>query len=79
MKAVLIIDIPESCERCPLHYFKQGDYCCPTRKLVDYDYDMDCPLRPIPQKMRTDEDDIEEDSYWQGWNDCIDALVNGEV
>ena len=32
-------------------------------------------LIPLPQKMRTDEDDIEEDSYWQGWNECIDAIV----
>lgn len=34
------------------------------------------PLRPMPQKMRTDADDIEEDSYYQGWNACLEEIEN---
>ena len=32
-------------------------------------------FKPMPQKMRTDADDIEEDSYYQGWNDCLDEIL----
>ena len=35
-------------------------------------------IKPMPQKMRTDADDIEEDSYWNGWNDCL-AEITGET
>ena len=39
-------------------------------------------FKPMPMKMRTDGDDIEEDSYYQGWNDCIDEILgeqNGDI
>lgn len=45
MKAILVIDAPDRCEDCLLHYFKQGDYCCPTKKLIEDD--INCPLRPV--------------------------------
>lgn len=75
MKAILVIDVPmlddgrHLCNECPIwnkeHYFCQ------------YDFNMEakgCSLKPIPQKMRTDADDIEEDSYCQGWNECIEEI-----
>lgn len=30
---------------------------------------------PMPVKFCTDGDDIEEDSYWQGWNECLDEIM----
>ncbi len=77
MKAILVIDFPRRCEECPLHYFKQGDYCCPTKKLIDYD--TDCPLRPIPKKESIKARELREDwsglAYSEGWNACIDSIL----
>lgn len=64
-KAVLVIDMPTHCGECPVKCRMRGINHVPTW----------CPLKPIPQKMRTDEDDIEEDSYWNGWNDCLDEIT----
>ena len=72
MKAILVIDKPDSCEECPLHSYSNLELVCtPMRKGAS---DVVCPLRPMPMKVRTDEDDIEVDSYWTGWNECIEGL-----
>jgi len=97
MKAILVIDVPvlddgrHLCNECPIwnkeHYFCQYDFNMETKG---------CPLRPIPnkacemlvkgldamEKMNTDGCDIEEDSYCQGWNECIDEILgeqNGNI
>lgn len=49
MKAVLVIDMPKTCNECPLRYFKQGDYCCVTKALIEDG--INCPLKPMPQKV----------------------------
>ena len=72
-KSILVIDTPESCEECPLRSYSNLELICtPMRKGAS---DVVCPLKPTPTKMRTDGDDIEEESYWEGWNDCIDAIT----
>lgn len=84
MKSILIIDTPKCCFDCRL--FREGivDTCFPIdRDIHDEEGGFDeggnrplwCPLRPMPQMYCTDGDDIEEDSYWSGWNDCIDAIT----
>lgn len=81
MKAILVIDdMPTDCEDCPFGY----DYRCfmtwkefeekEENHIITYPIPKWCPLKPMPEKMRTDEDDIEEDSYYQGWNDCIEEI-----
>lgn len=86
MKAILVIDdMPNCCTACPFFEFI-NDYedDCRTRCNVKFgrinEYGTDvrpkwCPLKPMPQKYCTDGDDIEEDSYWQGWNECLDAIT----
>ena len=90
MKAILVIDMPKNCEECPLRLWdSESQYynaCTPTLKekhsvTDEYEECEDiltrpswCPLKPMLTKMRTDGDDIEEDSYWDGWNDCIEAF-----
>lgn len=81
MKAILVIDKPESCTRCLLGiYYNKGWFCLATNKDIDvtdrYNIPECCPLKPMPKKMNTDGDDIEEDSYWQGWNDCIEEITD---
>lgn len=78
-KAILVIDVQMTedgkhiCDSCPV-WDEKGCMC-------KYDFMFlykGCPLKPMPQKMRTDGDDIEEDSYWNGWNDCL-AEITGET
>lgn len=62
MKALIVIEIPED------HFLVTANDL--YERLKGYK----CDLKPMPQKMRTDADDIEEDSYWQGWNECLEAI-----
>ena len=48
-KAMLIIDMPDSCGTCPLRsYSNLALQCTPLRKTKETD-DV-CPLRPMPEK-----------------------------
>lgn len=79
-KAILVIDdMPTKCIKCSQFAFE----CCHAMKreigyenIVQCKKPSWCPLKPMPHKMRTDADDIEEDSYFQGWNDCIEEIEN---
>ena len=90
-KAILVIDkMPKNCSDCWLHHNEYCDYekvwedichnaeheCHVLSKTNYIKRPSWCPLKPMPTKMRTDGDDIEEDSYWQGWNDCIEEVEN---
>ena len=68
MKAILVIDMPSNCAECPSYAFRHRL----AKQRVALLNDMH---KPMPKKMRTDADDIEEDSYWQGWNDCIEERL----
>ena len=52
MKAILVIDMPKSCDECPLNY----DYmdCMGKDTHIELKFEqarpIDCPLRPMPQK-----------------------------
>jgi len=72
MKKILIVEEPDSCETCPLRSYSNLMLMCTSMREAASD--VECPLKTLPMKMRTDGDDIEEDSYWQGWNACIEEL-----
>ena len=80
MKAILVIDIDEEAYE-EISKSEVYQMCVDIGyDYTEYGYSFHRPkkvlsLKPLPQKMRTDEDDIEEDSYWQGWNDCLDAIT----
>ena len=42
--------------------------------FVPIDLGKEYHFKPMPEKMNTDGCDIEEDSYWQGWNDCLEEI-----
>lgn len=82
-KAILIMDMPESCDKCPLFHGYYSDMTCGAlHKTIDYPYPKDfkqnwCPLRYAPSKqyhsiygcgkVETSEDRI--------WNICIDTIL----
>lgn len=86
MKAILLIDMPDSCEEC--------DYCgwssdemyraCLLNnchlfhsEFVEIGRDGCCPLKPLPQKKQHGEEIDYEYGYIDGWNDCLKE-VTGE-
>lgn len=63
MKAIIVIEIYEN------------RLMAESNDLYDRLKGRKCELKPMPEKYCTDGDDIEEDSYWQGWNECIDEIL----
>lgn len=87
MKAIVIVDMPDSCKKCPLKYFDTGDDAYfgggTERCVIDGSeislsgrYD-DCPLRPLPKRKKHNlgnEDEYEVGSV-DGWNYCLDEIL----
>ena len=85
MKAVLVMDMPECCDKCFM-LDDSGDYpmCRFTQEVRGYNFrtrerKMDrCPLRELPKKMEGDLSiKLQWGDYEDGWNDCID-MITGE-
>ena len=82
-KAVLVIDMPESCHECPLFSGVYTDMTCRANgKTIDYPYpDKNrqdwCSLKSMPEKDVNEKIYCEEEMwYWnQGWNACIDKIL----
>lgn len=68
MKAMLVIDVPDDFET------KTAIAIVDVKNEKGEGVTAMCPLKLMPIKVRTDEDDIEVDSYWTGWNECIEAI-----
>lgn len=88
-KAVLIMDMPESCSKCKFMYEFQGIKKCQlmnvlnngASKLSQSTFSQKrhdrCPLRELPEKKRTIGKENEADKLLMnaGWNDCLDEIV----
>ena len=78
MKLLLVIDVAddvaEAYEDFTVDYDLRGTPKDDPITSESIRYVEDCPLKPMPEKMRTDADDIEEDSYCQGWNECLEEI-----
>jgi hypothetical protein len=68
-KAILVIDMPESCDECPLFCGYYSDMYCKGigNRGINYPYPKDfrqdwCPLKPMPEKI-----DVPD------WDDSIKA------
>lgn len=84
-KAILVIDMPDSCFKCPVcasykaSAFSSREYWCATNgKDVDPDSKPDwCPLKPAPEEQEVWFDD--ERSDWErGYNNCVREIVGRE-
>jgi hypothetical protein len=80
VKAILVLEMPSSCDKCPLFGSHYSDMTCRGNGYgIDYPYPENfrqewCPLRPAPEKMQTTND------FWQGCvnivrNHCIDEIL----
>ena len=90
-KAILVIDMPDSCGMCPLFFGTYNDMCCTALndRTIDYPFPADfrqdwCPLREMPEKYETDKSKC-SDPFYQfefecGYNQCIDEILHvGEL
>ena len=94
-KAVLVMDMPERCDKCLLLLkFPQKDglaLCLarPTNGQEEYNPKREkswrpdwCPLRELPEKMPDLEhgyENVEKSIIRTGWNACLDALEQRKV
>lgn len=85
-KAILVIDMPESCDKCPLFHGFYTDMTCGANNYgINYPYPKDfrqdwCPLTPLPEKYEIDKskcsDPFYEFEFEYGYNQCIDEILD---
>lgn len=85
-KAILVIDMPSSCDECCLrHHMTDNlpeDWCGVNEKGVVPEAKNRpawCPLKSIPDKMYEGGtwtvDGYVEDGFHSGWNACIEEIL----
>lgn len=84
-KAILVMDIPKSCGECSIcaswqkSAFSAREYWCPVMDNKDVEPNKKpvwCPLKEVPKKKK-DTLMTNYSRYVQGWNDCIDRILEG--
>ena len=82
-KAILVIDMPESCAKCPFFEDHYNDMCCSAsqNRTINYPYPKDfrqewCPLRVPPAEELIWFEDAGSD-YERGFNACLDEILGG--
>lgn len=83
-KAVLVMDMPESCFDCNLCHIngRDGEYNCQAfevaRQVNSETYEKPdwCPLRELSEYKRTVGTESENDKLLMnmGWNDCLEEI-----
>jgi hypothetical protein len=69
-KAILIMEMPSSCEECQLFYNTEGTKMCEAiGRLVECESEKPtwCPLREVPSKEK----------FPYSYNACIDEILGG--
>ncbi len=81
-KAVLVMDMPESCADCSCSFFERDNpklnlICGATGEDANNVGKPDrCPLIPMPEKIDIHKAKTETVANWiEGWNACIDAIT----
>ena len=83
-KSLLIINTPESCNKCPLfHGFYTDMTCGANNRTIDYPYPKDfkqswCPLIAAPKKNHDGFLNEWEKGYKAGYNACINEILGGK-
>ena len=79
-KAILVIDMPNSCIKCPCFQFGMDNYCAVTDNTI-YNYENErptsCPLKPAPEEQEVWFDDDRSD-WERGYNNCVREIVGRE-
>jgi len=79
-KAVLVVDMPESCSECSLvtgYYLPTCKITCRALKKKSMRSDSreeDCPLKPLPEPKLVWYDDSSSD-FERGFNSCLEEIM----
>lgn len=80
-KAVLVIDMPDSCDKCEFGYYSDGRIllCGYKDKIGDKENKPNwCPLQPIPERKgkHSELNMYDTDNHYEiGWNACLDKIL----
>lgn len=86
-KAILVMDMPESCDMCdfvddeqPPRYGEKTLYCGVLgigEDVTDYIEcrPESCPLRELPERKKLTYNNLCADNKANGWNDCLDEIL----
>lgn len=82
-KAILVIDMPESCDKCQLMFRHEEERCCMPEGRNSFSKKPSwCPLKPVPEKYDIEEEKKkphDRDYTWEfegGYNACIDEILD---
>lgn len=77
-KAILVINMPSSCEECPIkNSVGYGKWCAGLDDTYIDGYPIKpdwCPLKPAPEKAFVWHEDARSD-WERGYNTCIDEIL----
>lgn len=85
-KAILVMDMPDSCDKCPLFCNYYSDMCCGGlhNRTIDYPYPEKfrqewCPLRELPKKKQERYGLCRQNSSgsWDTYGEKIDSVAVG--
>lgn len=77
-KAVLVMDMPESCDECRVVRMVNGYYICQAKRNLRRSKKRPgwCPLRELPERKKADTDLLTmESGIVDGWNACLDEIL----
>lgn len=84
-KAILVIDMPESCRECDSYVIGSVVFCGINGEKIEQEVmngnkkSEKCPLRNMPEKKKLGHFiSCKEDMKVIGWNACIDAIEGSE-
>ena len=76
-KAILVIDMPDCCGKCPLVLMRQNEtWCKPLQKRSTLFTKPDwCPLKIAPKIQTGYSYTDEEDAWIKGYNNCVREII----
>jgi hypothetical protein len=81
-KAILVMDMPESCSKCPLFEDHYSDMSCRglNNRGIDYPYPENfrqkwCPLKIAPVKQDVQYGDDKGNAWVRGYNNCVHEIM----
>ena len=84
-KSILVIDTPDSCDKCPLFHGYYTDMACGDNNYgINYPYPKDfrqnwCPLKELPKQREIfNHCDDYLNGIDDGWNNCIDEILGND-
>ena len=80
-KAILVIDMPESCKECMCYVLGANNNFCEITRYAIFDNvtkPSHCPLKPVPKMQKSWSGD-EMDAWIRGYNNCVREIMGTDA